>query len=196
LQVTHDGYLPGQMAGKAGRNRRLLEAALAEHPQDAYLVYQLGKDFEVHAEFDQAWPRYEAALACVGDTASWRHDLVLRLMFTLKKLGRFEAALALAEREQPRWAHSPDFFFTLGDLLLDAALARPARAADWLPQIEAAWLRAIAIGEQPELADSVRGRGSFLAAHNLAAFHGSMGKAREADAWRAKAQRWRAEAGC
>ena len=38
-----------------------------------------------------------------------------------------------------------------GDLLLDRALAEPARAATLLPQIEASWLRAVAIGERPEL---------------------------------------------
>ncbi len=50
---------------------------------------------------------------------------MLRTLFTLKKLGRFEAAMALAEAEMPRWPGSPDFFFTLGDLLLDWAAAEP-----------------------------------------------------------------------
>ncbi|MFG5410636.1 hypothetical protein ABXN37_24135 [Piscinibacter sakaiensis] len=105
--------------------------------------------------------------------AAWRHDLVLRWMVTLKRLGRHAEALALAADEQPHWAESPDFHFVLGDLLLDAALADPARALERLPMIEAAWLRAIEIGERPLLPDSVQGRGSYLAAHNLAAFHES-----------------------
>ena len=71
----------------------------------------------------------------------------------------------------PRWPDSPDFFFTLGDLLLDWAASEPARGAELLPMIESSWLRAIEIGERPELQDTVRGRGSFLAAHNLAVLH-------------------------
>jgi hypothetical protein len=196
LQVGHDGYLPEQMQHKRGRNRRLLAAALAESPADAYLAYQLGKDHEVQGEFAPALPFYQQAYRTGAPGAAWRHDLVLRLMFTLKRLARHAEALTLAEREAPHWQHSPDFFFTLGDLLLDAALAQPANAADHLPRIEQAWLRAIEIGEQPTLPDSLRGRGSYLAAHTLAAFHASLGPAELAAQWQARARAWRAaEAG-
>jgi predicted Zn-dependent protease len=50
--------------------------------------------------------------------------------------------------------------------------------------IESSWLRAIEIGEQPGLQDSVRGRGSFLAAHNLAVLHASLGADAAAAHWR------------
>ena len=192
LRIGHDGYLPEHLTPKRGRNRTLLNAALAEHPDDAYWRYQLGKDFEVHGDHAQALPHYEAAWTCGESSASWRHDLLLRLLFTLKKLGHFEAALELAAHEQPHWQHSPDYFFTLGDVLLDAALARPAQAADWLPLIEQAWLRAIEIGERADLPDTVRGRGSYLAAHNLAAFHESLGHADQATLWRERSRQWRA----
>lgn len=192
LHIGHDGYLPEHLQHKHGRNRALLNAALAEHPDDAYLRYQLGKDFEVRGNFAEALPHYQAAWANGHARASWRHDLLLRLLFTLKKLGQFEAALELAEAEQPHWQHSPDYFFTVGDVLLDAALARPARAAEWLPMIERAWLRAIEIGEQPELPDTVRGRGSHLAAYNLAAFHQSLGQLDQAELWRERSRQWRA----
>ena len=43
----------------------------------------------------------------------------------------------------------------------------------------------------PELPDSVRGRGSFLAAHNLAAFHESLGQTAQAAQWRERETRWR-----
>lgn len=192
LQIGHDGYLPEQMQHKRGRNRRLLAAALAEAPTDAYLAYQLGKDHEVQGEFAPALPLYQQAYRTCEPAAAWRHDLVLRLMFTLKRLSLHGESLALADREAPHWQHSPDFFFTLGDLLLDAALARPASAADLLPRIEQAWLRAIEIGEQPALPDSLRGRGSYLAAHNLAAFHASLGQAALAAHWQDRARAWRA----
>ena len=196
VQIGHDGYLPAQMQHKRGRNRRLLAAALAEAPADAYLAYQLGKDHEVQGEFAPALPHYQQAYRTGDPGAAWRHDLVLRLMFTLKRLARHGEALALADREAPHWQHSPDFFFTLGDRLLDAALAAPAAAARHLPRIEQAWLRAIEIGEQPTLPDSLRGRGSYLAAHNLAAFHASLGQAAVAAQWQARARAWRAaEAG-
>ena len=40
--------------------------------------------------------------------------------------------------------------------------------------IESSWLKALDIGEQPQLQDTVRGRGSFLAAHNLAVLHAGL----------------------
>ena len=43
--------------------------------------------------------------------------------------------------------------------------------------IESSWLRALDIGENPALPDTVRGRGSFLAAHNLAALFDGLGDA-------------------
>ena len=187
LVVAHDGYLDAHKAKKAGRNERLLTLALGDTPDDAYLHYQLGKDRELREHFPTALPHYERALAGAGADAAWRHDLVVRTIFTLKRLGRFEAGLALAETEMPRWQGSPDFFFTLGDLLLDFAVATPARAAELLPMIEASWLRALEIGEQPQLNDAVRGRGSFLAAHNLAVLYEGQGDSAKALHWRERA---------
>jgi glycosyltransferase involved in cell wall biosynthesis len=182
--VGHDGYRDAQQAGKARRNERLLGLALAAAPDDAYLHYQLGKALELKARFEEAAPRYAQALAGCDRSAGWRHDLVLRALFTLTRLGRFEAAIELADAEMPCWPDSPDFFFTLGDLFLAWAAARPERGSELLPMIEASWLRAIAIGEQPQLQDTVRGRGSFLAAHNLAVLHASLGADAEAARWR------------
>jgi len=187
LVVEHDGYRDAQKAAKAGRNEALLELALAERPDDAYLRYQLGKDLEVRGRFDDAARQYESALAATSPADPWRHDLVLRTLFTAKKLGRFESAIAFAEAEMANWPGSPDFYFTLGDLILDTAVARPEHAAELVPMIEASWLRALEIGEQPQLQDTVHGRGSFLAAHNLAALHASFGNAASAAEWRERA---------
>jgi tetratricopeptide (TPR) repeat protein len=192
LQLHHDGYLPAQMAAKTGRNRRLLQAALQAEPDDAYLHYQLGKDFEVHGLHAEAEPCYARARQGAAAQAAWRHDLVLRSLFTLKKLQRHAQALALAEAEAPCWPHSPDFHFTLGDLLLDCAATLPQHAATLLPRIEAAWRRALDIGENPALPDTVLGRGSFLAAHNLAVLCEGLGDPVQARAWREQAANLRA----
>lgn len=187
LEIGHDGYLAAQRAAKQGRNEALLRRALHESGGDPYYHYQLGKDLEVRGRFAEALPHYEEAHARGETRAAWRHDLVLRLLFTLKKCARFERAAALAEAEMPHWQGSPDFFFTLGDLLLDRALASPAQAGELLPLIESSWLRAVQIGERPELPDSVAGRGSFLAAHNLAGYYESLGRSAEAATWRSRA---------
>ena len=150
--MEHDGYQPAQMPDKRGRNRRLLQLALAEQPDDAYLHYQLGKDHEVHASspgralyYAQAGPAATTrAVAPRPGGAPPVHTEEARPL---------RAGAALAQAQLPHWRQSPDFFFTLGDLLLDWAAAEPQRAAELLPMIESSWRQAVEIGEQPELQD-------------------------------------------
>jgi glycosyltransferase involved in cell wall biosynthesis len=170
IAVQHDGYLPEHQHGKGDRNQRLLQAALAHGPDDPYLLYQAGKDHEVHDRFEQARQAYDAAYALTPAAAAYRHDLVLRHLFTLKALGRTIEAIHIAESEMTHWPHSADFHFVLGDVLLDHALRHPAAAPELLPMIEASWQQCLALGDTPALEGAVRGRGSYLAAHNLAAF--------------------------
>lgn len=194
VRVRHDGYLDAAARAKRGRNERLLRLALAERPDDDYLHYQLGKDLELGARYAEALPHYHSADAGADEAAPWRHDLLLRMLFTMKQLGRFADAVLLAQARYGRYAESPDYCFALGDLLLAWAASEPARGAELAPLIEAAWLRAVDLGERPEWTDSVRGRGSFLAAHNLAVLYAGLSRHREAALWRSREQAMRAAA--
>ncbi|MCF8207000.1 MAG: glycosyltransferase [Methylotenera sp.] len=186
LVAGHDGYLPSALAAKRGRNRRLLEQALAEQPGDAYLWYQLGKDCAVYDEHAAAEAAFERACAQPGAAASpWWLDLLARRLFALKCLGRHADAMDFAQTQLDVAAESPDFFFAMGDLLLDLAASQPAEAAQLLPMIETAWQRCLDLGERPEQAGAVAGRGSYLAAHNLAVVLEGTGRADEAAALRA-----------
>jgi tetratricopeptide (TPR) repeat protein len=194
LTLGHDGYRAAQMRSKRDRNARLLERALADTPGDAYLGYQLAKDHEVHERHADAAPHYLRALEGSDASAAWRHDLVLRTLYTLKKCGRHAEAMQIAEHEMARWAHSPDFWFTLGDLLLDWAASAPEHAATLLPVCEQSWRRALEIGDAPTLPDSGPGRGSWLAATNLAVLHDGLGDTAQAVAWRQRAAELRGAA--
>ncbi|MBS0447529.1 MAG: glycosyltransferase family 2 protein [Proteobacteria bacterium] len=180
VRIGHDGYHRARQTGKRGRNDRLLRMALDESPADAYLHYQLGKNLELATAWDAAAPHYETAYASGHPDDSWRHDLVLRLVYTLKKTCAFERAVLIADAEMARWTHSPDYYFTLADLLLDWATSEPERAKELLPMIEASWQQCLVLGDNPDLEGAVHGRGSFLAARNLAAFHESLGHAEQA----------------
>ena len=169
LVLGHDGYTRTRLTSKQGRNRALLLQALQEAPDDAYLHYQLGKDCEIYGEHDAACAHYRQASTRLPAGAGYHHELVVRTLHCLAQTGQLDEALSSAEAQMPDWIDSPDFFFTLGNLLLDCALRHPGQAqAHWLPLAEAAWQRCLEIGERPELEGSVAGRGSHLAAHNLA----------------------------
>ena len=174
ISLDHDGYLREQLDRKDGRNRVLLEAALVEEPADPYLRYQLGKDHEVNHRYAEAAPQYDAAYAATALDAAWRHDLVIRYLFTLSKAGRAAHALAVAEEELARWQHSADFFFVLGDVLLTRATERPEQAPQLLPLIEESWMRCLELGDTLELTGAVAGRDSHLAEHNLKVLRGEI----------------------
>lgn len=168
LHVLHDGYRDAQMAGKRNRNHALLLRDIAENPDDAYTAYQLGREAEGADAFAQACDWYAKAFARTDAGASWFHDLLVRFLHVLGQAGRTDEALALANGQMQAWSHSPDFFFVVGNLALDRAIADPAQALDdWLPLAVTCWDRCLEIGEQPELEGSVQGRGSHLAQHNL-----------------------------
>jgi glycosyltransferase involved in cell wall biosynthesis len=186
LVIGHDGYVAERLADKRGRNRRLLEQALQAAPGDAYLWYQLGKDCAVYDEHEPAEAAFARACELPGAAASpWWLDLVVRRLFGLKCLGRHADAMDFAQSQMAAGAESPDFFFVIGDLLLDLAASQPEQAAELLPMIEAAWQQCLALGERPEQAGAVAGRGSFLAAHNLAVVLEGTGREAEAAALRA-----------
>jgi glycosyltransferase involved in cell wall biosynthesis len=168
LHLGHDGYRDSQMATKRDRNRSLLLRELQDRPEDSYLLYQLGKDAEGREAYPEAADFYARAFAGtrIGDT--WFHDLLVHRLHTLGQAGQVEAALDLAGEHMATVPDSPDFFFTLGNLLLDRAISDPAAAVGhWLPLAVTAWERCLEIGERPDLEGSVKGRGSHLARHNL-----------------------------
>ena len=175
LRIGHDGYTPQRLAAKRGRNRPLLLADIAAAPHDAYLWYQLGKDHAAYAEHAQAAAAFARADALRHAAVAWRHDLATRQLFALKKSGRHADAVAYAQTRLTDCEGSPDFFFALGDLLLDGAAEAPERSENWLPMAEAAWTRCLEIGERPDLPGAVQGRGSHLAAHNLAVLYEGLG---------------------
>lgn len=188
LVLGHDGFLPEALARKGGRNETLLMQALQASPEDAYLWFHLAKEHQARRRPAQAAVCFAEALRLVPAEAPWRHGLVVRALTGLKADGRLNEALQLADAEVARWPDSPDFYFAVGDLYLECAAQFPDRAlADFLPVVEAAWKRCLEIGERPDLDGAVAGRGSRLAAQNLAAFYETLGQPDRAAAYKAMA---------
>lgn len=197
--IGHDGYLGAALAAKTGRNAHLLQLALNDTPSDAYLWYQLGKDHDVYERYAEAVSCMDRAAALMQSTPTarqpaWMHDLVVRSLHALKRCKRHAEALQRAEAQMAAWTQSPDFYFALGDLLLDGAADEPARADEWVPLIESCWQRCLAIGERPDLEGAVAGRGSHLAAGNLALLYDMQGRPHDAAQYRAWAAAWQAAA--
>lgn len=185
LHVGHDGYAPEALQAKRGRNRHLLEQAVRQAPEDAYLWYQLGKDAAVYDEHEAGESAFARAWALAHGAEPWLLDLAPRRIFGLKCLRRHAQAFAYAQEATPVCGHSPDFHFAVGDLMLAWTETEPQRFVALLAGAEASWRRCLEIGERPDLPGAVLGRGSNLAAHNLALVLEGTGRQAEAHALRA-----------
>ena len=174
--IGHDGYMPDMLEKKRDRNAALLARELADDPESAYVHFHLGKDHEVYERYAQACDHYRRAWERSTPGDGFRHGLITRWMHCMGRIGMTQEAIDLGCAQMDQWQHSPDFFFVMGNLVLDLAVAHPERAhAQLLPLAQACWERCLEIGEAPGLEDSVAGRGSFLAAHNLAVVRGGLG---------------------
>lgn len=180
IQLGHDGYLGLQNLQKVGRNEKILRAELAKKPDDAYFNYQLGKDLAIQEKFQDSIAFFEVAKRICPRNAIWRHDLVVRLLFSYKQEKKFSEGFSLISEEEANYTSSPDFYFTCGDFCIDAALNLPEHAEVLIPMIESYFLTARSIGENTLVDDHVIGRGSFLAAYNLYVFYSSTGRPEEA----------------
>jgi len=170
IVVRHDGYTAAKMQKKGERNTQLLRDELAHRPDDPYVLYQLGKETELHHEdYAKAVDYYARAFSLAQQDAPYRRNLVLRYVYSLGKADQMDEALAQADAGIRAWPDFPDLCFALGLVLLDAAAKHPDEAgARWLPLAEQVFNRCLEIGDQPEMDGSVIGRGSFLAAQQLA----------------------------
>ena len=158
----------------------------------SHLWFQLAKEHQARGRAPQAAVCFVEALRLAPADAGYRHALVVRTLIALKANGQIADALALADAEVIYWQASPDFYFTVGDLYLEAASHEPERAMDhFLPVVESAWKRCLEIGERPDLDGAVAGRGGHMAAHNLAIFYQTLGRAPEAAEYAALAERLR-----
>lgn len=180
VHLDHTGYTPAALLAKDGRNSALLARSLVDVPGDGYMLYQLGKDHSVYQRFDLAAQYFAQADEALAPGLTIAHDLLLRWLFALKKTQRHAQALELAQSRMALWQDSPDFWFTVGDLLLDWACEEPTRAEALMTMVESSWLRCLEIGERLDLEGAVQGRGSHLAATNLAVIYEGLGRVDDA----------------
>jgi tetratricopeptide (TPR) repeat protein len=176
LVLGHDGYTRLQAERKKGRNRELLLKQLESEPGDPYVLYQLGKDFEVYGEYADAAKRYASASELVSLDDPYRQATYLGLIRCLGESGQLESALLIAAEVMNDFTQSAQYFFDMGNIFLNMGAKHPEEAmGKWLPMAESAWIKCLEIGERPGSDSYFVGFGSFLAAKNIAVIYGVLG---------------------
>jgi tetratricopeptide (TPR) repeat protein len=128
LVISHFGYLDDHLRtkGKYRRNVRILERALAERPDDPFLLFCLGLEHLRHGETAGGLAPLEKALAFAREDEGYFRDLFLALCLALLKAGQRDRLKLLLDRAPAVMPGDPDLFLIRGVLSLTEG--RPAAA--------------------------------------------------------------------
>ncbi len=125
--VYHHGYEDEEtLQQKAERNVSLLLEALQDSPEDAYLLFQTGKCYQVLHEFEQACFYYGKALEIdVDPTLTYVQDMIEGYGYSLLELKQYETSLGLSG-VYDTFSHRPEFVFLMGLIYMNNALFEQA----------------------------------------------------------------------
>ena len=178
VTIRHVGYIdPALRRSKLERDLRLLRAEAADHPDDPFVLFNLGS---VYLELE----RTAEALPLLTRSLERSHpsDSIVRKLYALivhghRRLGQPGEALAACQSGRAVYPDDAELLFQEGLIL--RGLGRREDA-------EACLLRLLQSHEDDHFASVDSGLRGYKARHNLAVLYQEQGRAAEAEAqWRA-----------
>jgi tetratricopeptide (TPR) repeat protein len=175
--IHHVGYQdPALRLKKQQRDLRLLQLDHADHPDDPFILFNLGWAYSESKKPAESLPYLRKSLE-----RSQAADSIVRKLFTLivqchRQLGQLTEALEACQAGQKYYPQDIE-------LLFNESLIR--RAQGDLVGAESCLLRLLGSREEPHFASVEVGLNTFIARHNLAAIYQEQGRSAEAEAqWR------------
>lgn len=169
----------------------LLLQGLSVRPGDPGMLAELGGILRAEGRLVEAYEAFTEALGRIDPTHPRHHEFVIEAIDAARAARRFPSAIALMDAHMGAWRESSDFAYVIGDLFFEMLLVEPAQAPQLAPLALTSWKRCLELGDRPQLAGHVQGRGSFLAAQNLYTLHLMLGQEGEAAHWWEVANRLR-----
>ena len=115
IRIAHYGYLPEfeRVNLKLERNEKLLKIELEEHPDDPYLLHQLGKCYFCNnRDLARACICFESALMSAPDVRiGYVYDMVECYGYALLNTGQYDKALKLRDDYAKYYESNPHFRF-------------------------------------------------------------------------------------
>ncbi|MFF2889991.1 glycosyltransferase family 2 protein [Paenibacillus sp. NPDC057967] len=179
VNVFHDGYYN---TNKSRRNIDILTKELSNHPQDAYYLFQIAKEFNALKEHNRVFDYLSKAYQLMQGNEPFAPNIVVDYMYSVNATRNFEIGLKVINEWQETLANFADFHFVCGLFYLDLMISNPERYIHYLPKVEECYLRCLTIGENSTYANVV-GTGSFSAMNNLAAYYEVTGQKEKAAAF-------------
>jgi tetratricopeptide (TPR) repeat protein len=176
IDVYHDGYYK---TDKSHRNLQLLGLAVAEQPNDNYLLYQIGKENRILKNYTKARGFFEKSYNSITLNDGFKPQLIVEYLYTIINLNDYEKGLAIIGEESDLLADFPDFHFVCGLFFMELVFSDTQKYINYFPMIEKSYLTCLELGDATKY-DSVVGTGSFYAAYNLAVFYETTGDIKRA----------------
>ncbi|RCW44812.1 glycosyltransferase family 2 protein [Paenibacillus prosopidis] len=171
IDVYHDGYF---LKNKSDRNLEILHLAVKECDNDAYLLFQLAKEYRM-AEKHRIADGYFAqcySFISVGD--GFRPLVVVDYLYNIIANQNLELGLDIILKEENNLSDYPDFYFVCGLFYMELVFSNMEKYMSYFPYIERSYLKCLELGETRRY-DSVKGTGSFRAAYNLGIYYETTG---------------------
>ncbi|MEH7525349.1 glycosyltransferase family 2 protein [Bacillus sp. JJ1503] len=167
IDVFHTGYF---QTDKSGRNLTILKEELSNHPRNAYILFQLARQYKTMSLYQDAAHFFKRSYEVADRSEGYFTDLVVNYIYTLIELKQYYPAFEIIDQMNVPLGNSPDYQFVCGIFYMNFVLSDTAKNIDFLPLIERSYLICLALGERNER-EIVLGTCSFLAAYNLGVYY-------------------------
>ncbi|WP_026694352.1 glycosyltransferase [Peribacillus kribbensis] len=171
VSVAHDGYFQND---KTDRNLPLL---LDEHnatPTDAYILYQIGKQYYLKKDYTKANHYFSLSYKNIEDNKSFKPKMVVDYLYSLIRSKNLEIGLGIIDKEKDNLDLSTDYHFVCGIFYMELVFSNVNKYINYFPLIEHEYLRCLAI-DQEKKQEIVKGTGSYLALYNLGTVYETTG---------------------
>lgn len=172
VELLHLGYIGEQRTDKdrLTRNLQLLQLELQDSPDDPYLLYQIGRTFQVGEAHSRAVEYLTAAFDALRQRVAplplYASSILLQLAYAWKGLRQLQPTIEVLSLGTQLYPDFTDLYFAYGTTLLEVG------SADQLEDVRLAFESCLQLGEADAARyESVIGVGSFRALYNLGAFH-------------------------
>lgn len=128
IAYSHYGYEEDEIKrkNKAERNITLLKKALNQKGDDCYLLYQLGKSYDLEKDYKSALEYYEKAIAIIDNyNYVYVRKLIIAYGYILINAKEFKSAMII-EKYRDYYLGSPDYNFLLGYIYMMNAMPNKA----------------------------------------------------------------------
>lgn len=165
IKLSHVGYMPEQVENKQknSRNLELLMMELEESPDNAYILFQIGRSYELKQDCNQAMTYYLAAKDRIKfPNPHYYSSLLYHMATTTMKLRNWGAFFEIIGQALNIYPDYTDLYYIYGSGIIES------RNPMWFPMIQEAFNACIQLGEaNPQKYETVLGVGTYRAHYNL-----------------------------